>query len=283
MEGYGHWADQKQNPFWPFNSFTKTEIYHVGSGDKLTAKGTHKGYTIYQDNKSGSFVVPALEKESRFDTKKDATRFVDQWAKTAKNPRKPKVETFWHATNTESQSKKDAEEMATRIAAMGATDVSVVKKRHQYKDFYGRTESGSPEFAHKGWRYGTKYRPINGQAQNPRGDSSGPVYLTSNEDGTQLFIVGGDQSLDLSGLGITGQSANKELITIGSVTNICYHAHKIFDGKREEFDYVHKFSEDSHGPLPVLIYDRINRQLKLSGGVYKIERPLVGTSPGIED
>jgi hypothetical protein len=124
-----------------------------------------------------------------------------------------------------------------------------------------------------------------GRAINPGPDSqsTGPVYLTSNEDGNQLYITGGDQSLDLPGLGITGPAAEKELVTIGSVTNICYHAHKIFDGKREEFDYVHKFSEDSHGPLPILTYDRINQHLKLSGGVYKIERPLIGTSPGIED
>jgi hypothetical protein len=119
--------------------------------------------------------------------------------------------------------------------------------------------------------------------RNPSGKDTGPAYLTSNEDGTQLFITGGDQSLDLPGLGITGPEANKELVTVGSVTHIVYHAHKIFDGKREEFDYIHKFSEDSHGPLPVLLYDRINQQLKLSGGMYKIERPLVGTSPGIED
>lgn len=71
----------KQNPFWPFNSFTKTTIMHVGTGDKLTAKGQHKGYTVYQDNRSGEWVVPAIERESRFDSKADAHRFVDSWAK----------------------------------------------------------------------------------------------------------------------------------------------------------------------------------------------------------
>ena len=126
--------------------------------------------------------------------------------------------------------------------------------------------------------------------KNPSDRNTGPAYLTSNEDGTQVFITGGDQSLDLPGLGITGHQAEKELVTIGQVTNVVYHAHKIFDGKREEYDYTHKLSEDSiktkqgkKGLLPILIYDRLNKSLKLSGGVYHIPRPCAGTSQGITD
>ncbi len=219
---------KKVNPgFWPFNSFTKTEIYHVGSGDKFTQVARQKGYTIYRDNKTGQFAVPALERESRFDTAKDAARFIENWTKVRKNP---------------------GTDFSLYNAAMKADDAfqSALEKE------YGKRAGDIRYQSSKHPAHIKKLAKIKHEAdekwlnemrkKNPRGDSSGPVYLTSNEDGSQLHIVGGDQSLDLSGIGITGQSANKELITIGSVTNICYHAHKIFDGKREEFDYVHKFS-----------------------------------------
>ena len=60
--------------------------------------------------------------------------------------------------------------------------------------------------------------------RNPNGDSVGPntTLLSSNEDGTQLYLVGGDQSLDLDDLDITGHMATKELITIGDVVKLYY-------------------------------------------------------------
>lgn len=221
---------KKKNPFWPFNSFTKTEIYHVGTGDKFTAQGTHAGYKVYRDNKTNAFAVPALDRESRFDTKKDATKFIDTWVK--KNPKK-----------------KGPVGSALKAGSSVA----------EYLD--GQL----------------------GRALNPANKDIGPTMLCSNEDGTQLYFVGGSQKLDLPSLGIDGKLADKELITVGYVKDIVYHARKIFDGKSEEFDYSHHFSEESHGPLPILLYDRLNHTMKLSGGMYHIPRPLMDTSPGITD
>lgn len=384
--------NKKTNPFWPFNSFTKTVIYHVGSGDKYTAKGTHSGYTVYQDNKTGNFLIPKLDSESRFDTKKDATKFIDHWKKQAKNPAsrvdkggfsdahiagqkwlwarlKTAKGSFNSASAPDGYLKKLGLE-STRHMSLAYQSESVkeriLRAQQIYKDFMegvdyawnkhfqnqhpssdnpgpfreagkmvGKVTSAAsrpmdeftsaagkvagylddqlgrvlskkrnPQREYKteesfrkalakvtadgtlvhwygtdhGWVIVTK-RPVK---SNPEDRDTGPAYLTTNEEGTQLFIIGGDQSLDLPSLGITGQEASKELITIGDVKNICYHASKTFDGKEEEYDYVHKMGEDG-GDLPTLIYDRINRQLKLSGGSYFIKRPLVGTSPGIEN
>ena len=87
--GMGKQNPATGNPFWPFNSFTHTTIYHVGTGEKYKAAGTHKGYTLYRKLDTDEFLVPALDKDSRFDTLKDAKAFVDSWTKHAKNPGGP--------------------------------------------------------------------------------------------------------------------------------------------------------------------------------------------------
>lgn len=117
---------------------------------------------------------------------------------------------------------------------------------------------------------------------NPN-DAVGPntTLLSSNEDGTQLYLVGGDQSLDLDALGIEGDMATKELVTIGDVCKIHYETEKSFD-KFELIQYHHELGEET-GDLPVLAYDRLNKRLLFIGGAYKIERPWGETSPGIEN
>lgn len=119
---------------------------------------------------------------------------------------------------------------------------------------------------------------------NPRkANSSGPVLLCCNEAGTHLFIEGGDQAINLGSVGLN-ELAKKEQATIGDVWYIVYHARKKFDGEEEEYDYEHKFSEDSDGPRPTLRYDVKNKHLYLDGGVYHIPKPLFGgASQGITD
>lgn len=140
---------------------------------------------------------------------------------------------------------------------------------------------------------------LSGYTWSPRADGPGKkkggfvktdpaaddVFLSSNEEGTQMFVDGGDQELDLSSLGITGHEAEKEAVVIGDVAMVAYETEKEFD-KFDLIQYVHTLSEDSKGPLPVLRYMRRNSKgarMFLDGGVYYIEKPLVGTSPGIED
>lgn len=120
---------------------------------------------------------------------------------------------------------------------------------------------------------------INGKK---RRNPNGPTILASNEAGTHLFIEGGDQSLDLSKVGLADQ-AKKETAIVGDVHYITYHARKKFDGKEEEHDYEHEFSEESKGPRPSLRYDVKNKAMFLDGGVYYVPRPFFGTSPGITD
>jgi hypothetical protein len=107
------------------------------------------------------------------------------------------------------------------------------------------------------------------------------TLLCSNEDGTQLYLQGGDQSLDLGALGITGESATKELIVVGEAVKIYYETAKDFDN-HEVIQYHHELGEET-GEVPILTYDRLNERLMLIGGAYHIEKPMLETSPGIEN
>lgn len=132
-------------------------------------------------------------------------------------------------------------------------------------------------------------------------DAYGPALLCTNEAGTQLYIHGGDQSLDLKSLKIP----EKDSVIIGEAWAICYRTAKKFDDF-QEIDYVHGFGEEKAHPrlrknqdlwedakppeklfgtgeLPTVRYDVLNQRIHLDGGVYKIKKPLFGVSPGIEN
>lgn len=138
--------------------------------------------------------------------------------------------------------------------------------------------------------------------KNKKNPGYSPVaLLCTNENGTQLYIVGGDQKLDLKALKIP----EKDSVVIGEAWSICYRTRKKFDDF-QEIDYVHGFGEENAHPrlrksadlwedanppeklfgtgeLPILRYDVLNERMHLDGGVYKIKKPVFGVSPGIEN
>jgi hypothetical protein len=96
--------------------------------------------------------------------------------------------------------------------------------------------------------------------------------LASSENGKQLYIVGGDQSLDLGALGIVGEEAEKDLIPIGEVHHIVYVTAKMHLGREDKKrgPYQHELGEES-GVMPILMYDRLNKACGFAGGVYNID------------
>jgi hypothetical protein len=106
------------------------------------------------------------------------------------------------------------------------------------------------------------------------------VFLASNEDGTQIYFVGGDQSLDLDALKFKGDWV-KDSMVIGVIYELTYRTRKKFD-KFELTDYYHELGEES-GDQPMLVYDSLSPHCFISGGKYKIQVPLIGMSPGIEN
>lgn len=119
-------------------------------------------------------------------------------------------------------------------------------------------------------------------------------YLCCSEDGTQLYIEGGDQELDLKAIGMDGDRWVKDRMVIGEFSpkekgracNITYRTKKDFDNF-EEIDYQHELGESSkelrHPVAPFLEYEPRNKKLYITGGQYIINKPLFGTSPGIEN
>lgn len=129
------------------------------------------------------------------------------------------------------------------------------------------------------------------------------VILCTSESGTQMHLRGGDQELDLEALHVP--EAGKESVIVGQAWAVAYETEKDFD-KFEEIQYVHLLGDEkfykgvkqgkdlwndakppkegafTNGNLPSLRYSVIDQMVYLDGGVYKIERPLMGTSPGIE-
>lgn len=107
----------------------------------------------------------------------------------------------------------------------------------------------------------------NGQAY--RINFSEDVMLCASADGRQLYIVGGDQSLDLEAMGFNSEQQQKDKVFIGPAQQVTYRTRKHFDDFAE-IDYVHDFGEDG-GALPALIYDRLNQVIEFAGGDYEIK------------
>lgn len=106
--------------------------------------------------------------------------------------------------------------------------------------------------------------------------------LASNEQGTQLYLVGGDQAVDLDEFPV---DRSKEQVVLGEVSAVTYYAAKQHLGgeHRRPGPYRHEFGEEG-GTRPQLVYDTRNRLLSLAGGSYKILRDMPGGySAGIRD
>jgi hypothetical protein len=93
--------------------------------------------------------------------------------------------------------------------------------------------------------------------------------LCSDPEARQLYLEGGDQSVNLSDMGFDGAMADKDKVKLGTITEITYRTEKSFDNF-EQVDYFHKLGEES-GVKPDLIYDTHNEYLMIVGGDYTIE------------
>lgn len=92
--------------------------------------------------------------------------------------------------------------------------------------------------------------------------------LASNAEGTQLYIIGGDQDLEGS-LSKLGSDPTKDFADLGALGLIEYDTEKHFDDFRPTI-YWHRTGEDG-GELPRVMYDKRNRRLVIVGGEYRVK------------
>jgi hypothetical protein len=107
------------------------------------------------------------------------------------------------------------------------------------------------------------------------------VILASNESGTSLYFVGGDQAIDLDEIEMADEEHLKDSMVIGSAYFVSYFTEKDFDNF-EPTIYEHELGEETE-ELPTLRYDSLNKRLYLDGGAYIIKKPMFRTSDGIEN
>jgi hypothetical protein len=110
------------------------------------------------------------------------------------------------------------------------------------------------------------------------------TMLGFNEDGTQAFLVGGNQAIDLSEFPWCDPS--KESVEIGYIAFVEYETAKFHLEEEDKTPgpYIHPFSEESKGLLPLLCYDTVNRKGAIVGGSYHVDVDMDGKySAGIRD
>jgi len=101
------------------------------------------------------------------------------------------------------------------------------------------------------------------------GEGPEAPILSSSEDGRQLYIVGGDQKLDLKAIEMDGSEWHRDLMTIGEITEVTYFTEKKFH-KFEPVNYFHKLGEET-GVKPTLLYDTRNERMMIAGGQYQVK------------
>jgi hypothetical protein len=108
--------------------------------------------------------------------------------------------------------------------------------------------------------------------------------LAFNEDRNQLFVVGGDQYVEVESFGLAAEA--HEVERLGHVVRIAYHTVKHHLGAEGgDADYVHDFGEetlkeegakkpsdeDLRRVCPELLYRYRDAQLVFAGGLYTVE------------
>ena len=94
------------------------------------------------------------------------------------------------------------------------------------------------------------------------------VMVCCSPNGGQLYIIRGDQKLDLKFLDLA-DTLPKDQVDIGRVVRIDYETQKGFHDFAD-VDYWHKFGE-LDGRFPSLHFDLLNQSCYISGGGYQVK------------
>lgn len=274
-----------------------------------THKYSDKGVTLYKDGEVLEDYTPdnkntnpssKTEKFSREAEAKAYKRLVEAEGLKAKVEFEPDLKgEKWvvRVTDKSSNKRKNPEDEAAEMYE------SFTGAPSEVVDEYEIQERFHSWLAKGGDLLGLKVRTLSGYDATLEFKN---VVMGLNEAGTQIYPTGsGDQKLDLKKLHMDELSGKDSLI-VGWVWAINYRASKDFDGFDTEMQYVHVFGDEKlhqkmskqddlwedakppkdeafeSGELPMLRYSCLNKSISIEGGMYKIDKPWMETSPGIE-
>lgn len=242
---------------------------------------TYKGYAIFK-TPDGEY-YSTVDTSSRFDSLKEARAHIDWYVKGRGNPSK-----FDRCV-------KDVKKRGGAGNAYAVCTAAGARKKRKgnpaqasadaYEDFHGRPPDETVEvkkrvhfhahLAGAGELRKLKVKGIDGETHTITGFKG--ALLAFNEQRNQLFIEGGDQSINLADYGITEPH---ELETLGKVKTIDYFTRKDHLGSEGgEAVYTHGFRMTNENGkhvvveiarYPDLIYRVRDEQLEFSGGSYII-------------
>jgi hypothetical protein len=319
---------------------SKSTVYHVPKhSERMTKATVYQGREIFK-TQEGDYRVPSLERESSFDSLADAKKFVGAW----KGNPAPKGQSeafkagyrYYHsrlksskgAFSVQSGAEKYAEKFGVRTMSGAyqneATRARIKAAQDAYDQFLDGTvyahderlkaqhpdsEENPGPFQSASQLIGSTGKYLDnqlGRVLNKRNPVSlDPALLCSNEDGTQLYVQGGDQSVDLKSIHMADVPV-KDSMVLGEAYFVSYFTEKDFDDHQPTI-YEHDLAEESDPPkpkyrkgevhtaanrpglgqgsgcYPTVRYDVLNQRVYLDGGDYEIKKPLMGTSPGIEN
>lgn len=260
------------------------------------APSTFKGYRVWQ---AGDVWKTSLDPESDFDSKQDAKNFIAAVAKRKYNPRRDVDAARVHEVL------KFSPAIATLEKGMSYLNGRRVRRRNpedaaaaKYEEFHGMP-SGSIEVVEEDIHYHENLAELGELCKivvhtqsrleatfcfagysdkrndfDPNTPSSDRPLLCTSEDGKQLYVIGGDQELDLAAIEMDGEEWIRDLMLIGEAQEITYQTKKGFDGF-ETVAYFHEIGEET-GERPVLLYDSVNKLLSFAGGQYAVKPEDVG-------
>lgn len=149
----------------------------------------------------------------------------------------------------------------------------------QYKTFHGKEPKEIIELQEADAQRGT-YSAIGPLEELVLRTPGGPrakldfsrdgVKLASNPEGTQLYLIDGNQDLNGS-LSEFGSDTSKDFVDLGEALTITYQARKAHNNFNLA-SWRHKFGEEG-GDRPFAFFDKLRKRIFLVGGTYKIEAP----------
>jgi hypothetical protein len=251
--------------------------------DRQAVQGSYRGYKLGKTPDGQWF--SSLDRDSWFDTKAQAKKFIDQFKQDRGNPSK-----FDRCVKAVQAKGGDVNAYAVCTAATKRKKNSAAAAAEAFKEFHGHPSTEVVTVSKKIHRHehlaaagelrGMSVKPVSKVLPVRHIGGLKGAILAFNEAKNQLFIEGGNQYMSDAELKKFGISKPHELETLGKVVALDYFTSKSHLGDEGGTAvYAHKLRTTNENGrhvvvriarYPDLIYRVLDQQMEFSGGSYEI-------------